>query len=591
MHGGQLKQDGDDIVVVDASGQPQLRVTAPKAYGSGGQRARAWLRAEGNLVAPYTTARGRALVDPLWTVTGSMATARTNHTATLLDSGKVLVAGGSDGTSPLKSAELYDPTTGTWSATGPMATARTNHTATVLTSGKVLVAGGSDGTSPLASAELYDPTIGTWSATGPMATARTLHVATWLPSEEVLVVGGNTSGSNASAELYDPVTGTWSATGPMTAARTGHTAKLLWDPWGYYDPIVLIAGGSDGNTALASTEVYDPAGGTWSASGLMATARTGHTATVLLSGEVLVAGGSDGNATLTTTELWDEGTWTWSATGPMATARTGHTATELPGGEVLVAGGSDGNTILTSTELYEPLTGTWSATAPMATARSGHTAKLLFPYGVLVAGGSDGHTALASAEVAPTLAASPFYVTLAPGATQTFTATGGSGTGYTWTLALNNSGGTVASTAGATVGVTDAVQVTDCCSLTTTATIYVSPAANGLRVLPSSATSARGAQLTFTVSGGSGTGYTWALTTNASGANITSTGIYTAGTTGGVVDVVRAMDSTGNTGSATVTVTLIQPATKSSVGCSATSGEAIPLLALAVPYLQATRRK
>ena len=74
-----------------------------------------------------------------WSSTGSMATARISHIATLLSSGKVLVAGGEDnhGTR-FASAELYDPASGTWSSTGSMATARAQHTATMLSSGKVL---------------------------------------------------------------------------------------------------------------------------------------------------------------------------------------------------------------------------------------------------------------------------------------------------------------------------------------------------------------------------------------------------------------------------------------------------------------------
>src|SRR5215471_16900032 len=99
--------------------------------------------------------------------------------------------------------------------TGSLAKVRTNHTATLLSNGKVLVAGGADHDED-ASAELYDPATGTWTLTGSLITGRYLHTATLLPNGKVLVVGGynfNQASELASAELYDPVTGTWSATG------------------------------------------------------------------------------------------------------------------------------------------------------------------------------------------------------------------------------------------------------------------------------------------------------------------------------------------------------------------------------------------
>ena len=130
------------------------------------------------------------VIDASWTPTGSMGTGRSEHTATLLPSGNVLVAGG-NGT--LSSEELYDPATGTWTATGSMSTTRFQHTATLLANGKVLVAGGSveGGSSTLSSAELYDPATGSWTATGSLSTARRLHTATLLPSGQVLVAGGS----------------------------------------------------------------------------------------------------------------------------------------------------------------------------------------------------------------------------------------------------------------------------------------------------------------------------------------------------------------------------------------------------------------
>jgi predicted secreted protein len=604
VRGGQLKQDGDDVLVADASGHAQLRVTAPKAYGPGGQPARAWLRAEGNVVALYTTARGHALVDPAWTATGSMTTARESHTATRLPSGKVLVAGGYGNNGALASAELYDPAAGTWAATGSMATARTMHTATLLASGKVLVAGGGQGANTAtASAELYDPAAGTWSATGLLTVARYGQTATLLvASGKVLVAGGYNPGALnlASAELYDPVAGMWTATGSMSLPRYGHTATVL--PSGK----VLVAGehANNGTGTSASAELFDPTAGTWAATGSMSTGRAFFTATLLTSGKVLVAGGFGGSpaAVLGSAELYDPTAGTWSTTGSLASVREEHTATLLSSGKVLIAGGADNaNQAVANAEQYDPAAGTWSTAGSMVTGRYNYTATLLPSGEVFVAGGAAYSPAIsASAELysaaATALAISPPSVTLAPSAMQTFTASGGSGTGYTWALSTNNSGGAITAagvyTAGTTGGVTDVVKVTDSASATATATVTVSMATTALAVSPSSVTLATGATQTFTASGGSGTGYTWALATNNSGGTITAAGVYTAGSTGGVTDVVRVTDSASHTATATVTVTASSTPPKSGGGCGATGSQgALPLLAFAVLPLLVSRRR
>ena len=81
-----------------------------------------------------------ALTSWSWRATGSLNTARHDHTATLLQNGMVLVAGGLDNHSGASaSAELYDPASRTWSATGSLNTARGIYTAKLLPNGMVLV--------------------------------------------------------------------------------------------------------------------------------------------------------------------------------------------------------------------------------------------------------------------------------------------------------------------------------------------------------------------------------------------------------------------------------------------------------------------
>src|SRR5947209_14640774 len=85
---------------------------------------------------------------------------------------------------------LYYPTTTVWSVTGSMNAARFYHTATLLQNGKVLVAGGFDGSRYISSAELYDPASARWTRTGALSTSRGVHTATLLPNGKVLVAGG-----------------------------------------------------------------------------------------------------------------------------------------------------------------------------------------------------------------------------------------------------------------------------------------------------------------------------------------------------------------------------------------------------------------
>ena len=327
--------------------------------------------------------------------TGSMSTARADHTATLLPNGKVLVAGGSGlGGASLASAEQYDPAARTFTAIGSMTTARDVPTATLLPNGKVLIAGGYPG---LASAELYDPATETFAATGSMTVPRVYQSATLLPSGKVLIAGGwyrDSAGTVqylTSAELYDSASGRFTATGSLLT-QAGNQATLL--------PNAMVLFTGDG-----SAELYDPATGTFTATGSLLT-RGSSAPTLLQNGMVLLAGGSELIGTsVKNAQLYDPAAGTFIATGDMTAPRKYQTATLLPSGKVLVVGGENedstgGIDLLTSAELYDPAAGTFTATGSTTTTRTLHTATLLRDGTVLIAGGGAfADSVLASAEL------------------------------------------------------------------------------------------------------------------------------------------------------------------------------------------------
>jgi HEAT repeat protein len=148
---------------------------------------------------------------------GPLNPARSGYTKTPLPNGKVLIAGGYIHTEIpkivnriLSSAELLDPVTGKWTETHEMNTARCDHIAILLQSGKVLVAGGSDDKGHgLASAELYDPVTGKWTETGSMNNAH-VNDSPVLQHDGKVWIKGDWNGRQFNGdELYDPATGKW----------------------------------------------------------------------------------------------------------------------------------------------------------------------------------------------------------------------------------------------------------------------------------------------------------------------------------------------------------------------------------------------
>ncbi|HLW70071.1 MAG TPA: kelch repeat-containing protein [Candidatus Binataceae bacterium] len=273
--------------------------------------------------APQTTAEIFDPVAVTFTATkGSLNSPRAFQTATLFPTGplagEVLLTGGlanntigssSQGLT-LNTAELYNPATGTFSlVASSMSDFRAFHTATALQDGTVLVAGGDSDGFPgfafgaTATADIFDPATQTFTATAaPMAETLLLQGATLLADGTVLITGGFdasqivifTNGSFGAffgsvaqgAELYNPTSKTFSCIGgtvvtkktnqtvcasTMKHPHAGHAAVRLTDG------TVLVAGGFGGSkdTSNAKTtkvaEIYDPTTQTFTKVGGMKT--------------------------------------------------------------------------------------------------------------------------------------------------------------------------------------------------------------------------------------------------------------------------------------------------------------------------------
>jgi hypothetical protein len=306
---------------------PAAAMTTPRAGAAAAQLPNGKVFVVGGCPALGSCALPSAeIYDPAtdtWSAAASLPKGRVNSTATVLTSGpnagSVLVVGGavylagsSDSTASM-SADLYNPTTNSWSAAGNISTARSAHTANVLNNGNVLIVGGiADGAAtPMTSCELYDATTNTWTTMASLATARSQHRAVLLTNGNLLVATGWTGTTySATAELYDPAANTWSAAGTLITPRDQSTATLLGN--GH----VLVAAGLNG-TGLTSAELYDPVANTWTSAGDLLVSLYAPTAVKLAGGTVLLIGNTSlGVTPITTTwspQVYDPVGNSWSS--------------------------------------------------------------------------------------------------------------------------------------------------------------------------------------------------------------------------------------------------------------------------------------
>ncbi len=312
---------------------------------------------------------------------GAMTRPRYEHAATLLESGKVLIAGGNAEMPPIEigvpfmpnglvSAEVFDPETGVSTPTGDMTASRWDDHGILLPDGRVLMISNFYRL-PI---EMYDPHSGRFVAAANAPWSNGTSTATLLPNGEVLLIGGSSAGR---ARVLDPASGTLSDTFAMDHPGYGHTATLL------KDGRVLIVGGARRGVELTGRNlIYDPSSEAFSRAGDLQFDRAHHKAVLLQDGRVLIVGGHVGDGPrVQTAEIYDPETDTFSPAGTSAMHPLA--ALLLPSGRVFFIHSDNGNI-----SLYNPDTQVFSPTGhSIGPWRYGATVTPLDDGRVVIAGG------------------------------------------------------------------------------------------------------------------------------------------------------------------------------------------------------------
>jgi hypothetical protein len=336
-----------------------------------------------------------------WTpLNPALTTSRADSCAFSLPDGTALFSGGVgvDGKA-LASVESFQQTAG-FTAAAPMNAARSAHTCSTLQDGRVLVVGGTDGQGlPVATAEIYDRATQSWTFAATLNDPRWGHTATVLNDGRVLIAGGQDFyGPKDTLEIFDPLQGAFFPLDDrLSTPRMNHAAVLL------PDGLVAILGGSNGANSISSVDLFIPGeAGLFDdliiAAAPMQAARASLTANNLPDGTILVAGGFDGQQDLDTAEVYDLHKGSFLTLGKLNTARHGHLALVLPGnGAIVIIGGSSGGSTLDSCELYDPEQGAFTPIGSLTSPRA-RTSAAAIDGGVVSAGGisTDGVTPVAS---------------------------------------------------------------------------------------------------------------------------------------------------------------------------------------------------
>jgi hypothetical protein len=360
----------------------------------------------------------------------AMTTARASHTATVMNDGRVLVVGGTDGQGLLPTSEVFDPVASSWTdttqlaanpndgvmldPTGQFATVRQDHTANNLGTGLVLIAGGFGAErldaqgqpvgEMLKTCYLFNPQSNSYQAAADLTENRGWHVSALLANGDVIVMAGldqNFSLTLTNAEVFDGMNGTWSQISPGTASH--HT---LGNAITSVNQTLVVGGvnlsaGSQGLSiagfASPAVEIFNQQSGSFQGGPTNVGERMEMGAQSMSVGNAFFAGGRGLDASqqnlivVDTTEVYDPTAQAFNTGPTLGVARAAPEVAEIgTTSDMLITGGIDGSGVPTAVcEVYGVLNNVILGTVNMSTERVDHTAVTLQNGQILVAGGND----------------------------------------------------------------------------------------------------------------------------------------------------------------------------------------------------------
>jgi hypothetical protein len=340
--GSNVSSSNSEIVYPnfrDSTGLVHLTTTVNHGFSNN-----QWIYVD-NLINDINTVSGLGFN----TTTGSSGNTLYYRQAVLLQNNTILVCGGeTSGAAKSNVTYLYNVATNTWSSGPNMNVARSRHTATLLNDGRVLVTGGGSTTG-----EIYYPSLNIWVNTAPNSISRSDHCATILNDGTVLIAGGG----DASYEIFTPSTETWTSNS-MPHDVQGAKAILL------KTGMVLVAGGFNGGSGTLSTAlIYNPYNATWHTTANNMIQPTRYYGAILENtgndGLVYIVGGNKNAIYWTTVQIFHPSDETWTSGPGLNTGREFPALANLPNNQMIVYGGKTSGAADTATyEILDFINGT-----------------------------------------------------------------------------------------------------------------------------------------------------------------------------------------------------------------------------------------